>query len=658
MSKIINLLKKLDLDNNYDLLEYFPRKIEFNNISKADDFKPGAKVIIKVLVTKITRIFYNRATYRISFKIIEPFIGNDEYVALSFFPKMYPNTYTGKEAFLKLQINKQANLSFTLIKLSLNPFSEYEVKYRTKNKIKSDKIRESINSLLKQEVKDPLPCFITKHYHLMNYQKALEYLHYFKKPSDLDLKEAIKRFKYQELIKMLTLKKSDPRNKSKDYCIFKSQINDFISKLNFKLTTKQKMAVDDIISDYQNPKVLNRFLIGDVGTGKTIVAFIAILISFLNKRKALFLAPTEILANQHYEDALKLFGNEFKISYLSSSIKNSKDVKKQIKQNDFDLLIGTHSLFAKDLNYQDIGICIIDEQQRFGQAQRAIMFKKANADYELNLSATPIPKSMADILYYGSLNTIIDEYPNNHKKAKTIFINNERIATNKEYFNDLVNTLKRGENIYVIAPYISDESDGDIKTVAELEKAFKANIDSNPLKDYPIFTLHGDLKAEEINKSLNQFAGCRGAILIATSMVEVGINVKHASRILIYSAQQFGRSQIHQLRGRIQRGHYEGICYLLSNTTNPQSIERLKDFEINSDGFKISLLDLKDRGQGIEARELQSGKGELRFTNLDDENDLNLIKEINNYLDEINKEPNFKEAIDNYRMIFIGDHDE
>ena len=337
-------------------------------------------------------------------------------------------------------------------------------------------------------------------------------------------------------------------------------IDDFVNKLPFKLTIDQLTSLKDIMNDMNSPYRMNRLILGDVGSGKTIVSILAMYINYLSGYESVLMAPTEILANQHYNNIVNLFKDtDIRVELLTgkTSKKDKKVIYEKIRNHDVDIVIGTHALFNDEIIYNNLGLVVTDEQHRFGVNHRHKLENKGICPDVLYLSATPIPRTYA-LTIYGDLDiSIIKSKPSGRKEIKTVLKKEKDI---KDVLYKMYEELKNGHQIYVVSPLIEDNEELDLKSVIELEEKFKS-----AFKDIPIGVLHGKLSNDEKDSIMNDFKLGKIKILISTTVIEVGVDVGNATMMVIYNAERFGLATLHQLRGRVGRNSLESYCYLVSN---------------------------------------------------------------------------------------------
>ena len=457
--------------------------------------------------------------------------------------------------------------------------------------------------------------------------RALAYQKLHLPQSVHDIHQAERRFKYEEAfylqLKLISKQTTNHQRKPKPYDITK--VKDLIGELPYTLTKDQKEAVNDIFRDFKKPFASYRLIQGDVGSGKTIVTLLAIYAAITAGEQVSFMAPTELLANQHYQ----FFNTHLKscrIALLSGKTKRKDQMKEMIKNHEFDLVIGTHALIENDVVFSNLGLVVIDEQHKFGVSTRDELISKAHAKDIIYLTATPIPRTLAMIAFGDSHVSIIKEKPVNRKPVKTIYIQKDQIS---ELYQSIDAAILRKEHVFLVVPAIDSEHVSDnIDTVYEqIYGKF----------DCPIFVLHGRLPNDEKEKMMENFIYTPGSILLATTMIEVGIDIPTATLIGIYSAEHFGLSQLHQLRGRVGRSNLQSTCYLISEK---EDVERLELLSKVNDGFKLSEYDLIDRGPGDFLGTDQSGY--FKFNFLDLLTDYHILIEAQKNVSSLISKPDFK----------------
>lgn len=478
-----------------------------------------------------------------------------------------------------------------------------------------NRIFERINSDI--DYKEIIPQDYLKKHNLLDIKSAVETVHF---PKDLkDVDKARFRFSYEEiLVKHLSsLKIKEEWNKSLkaekfEVDKYKKKIDKLIKSLPFELTNAQKAAVDAIFTDLGKDKPMNRLLEGDVGSGKTIVAAVSSYLAHLNGFQVALMAPTGILANQHFktfESLLSPLG--IRVELFTSNTK---------KSNEFDIAVGTHALIHNKVDFKKLGLVIIDEQQRFGVEQRAILRGKGESPHVLTMTATPIPRTIL-LTAYGNLEvSLLDEMPKNRKPIKTWLVPNEKRESGYEWIKE---KIKKGDQVFIVCPFIEpSESKTTIKAATEEFERLKLDV----FKDFKLGLLHGKIKAHEKDNILKDFKDKKFDILVSTPVVEVGIDIPNATIMLIEAAERFGLAQLHQLRGRVGRGEKESFCLLFSENLTPNTEKRLKSLEKIFSGPELAEIDLQLRGPGNMYGTAQHGRMEFKFASIFDRGLINLVK--------------------------------
>ena len=407
---------------------------------------------------------------------------------------------------------------------------------------------------------------------------------------------------YFSLISAFKVIKGDKKSvRVNNYSVTAKQLKEFTSRFGFEFTSGQKTAVNEIYSDLTGSTVMNRLLQGDVGSGKTAVAVCAVFMAIKSGYQAVVLSPTEVLARQNYE-VFKRYLSEFNVEFLSgsTSLKDKKIIKEKLKTGEINLLIGTHAVLEDNVEFNNLTLCVCDEQQRFGVAQRSALKSKGRSTDVLVMSATPIPRTLS-LIVYGDLDiSTIPDKPKSRAEIKT------NIVPDKKY-NDMLNFIsgevKKGRQAYFVCPKIDGDEEGAVMSVTELYEELKSFLPS-----VKVGLLHGKMKDKEKTAIMQDFKDKKYDVLVSTTVIEVGVDVPNASVMVIYNAERFGLSQIHQLRGRVGRSDILSYCFLLMGNETDKAKERLLAVKNNNDGFKISEIDYDMRGSGDFLGERQSGR--------------------------------------------------
>lgn len=597
--KLSEKLNKCGIFTIYDLLLYFPRDYEhIKSDIKPEDINEKDKLMLTCRV-----IGFNRDIRTKTGKTITSikFDYNGNIVLAKWFNQPYiKNTFRMNESYDLIGKFKKVSNVFEVINpiISCNDAKESKIisKYSLKEDMSDKMIPKLINQVLdKVDIYDNLPNDMLDKYNLIDLDTAIRDIHFPK--GELRLENARTRLKFQELftysMKLLILKNRIRRGEG-IYFEFAKELKDFKEALPFSLTNAQTKVVREVLRDQKSKYPMNRLIQGDVGSGKTIVALIAIFNVIKNGYQATLMVPTEILANQHFKEAKTLFDKfnvEVELLTGSTSNKEKLRIKERISNGDNILVVGTHALIQEDVNFKNLGIAITDEQHRFGVEQRNKLINKGKRPDILVMTATPIPRTLALCMYSDLDVSIIDELPPGRKPIGTKFYSDEDRSL---AYKLALEEISKGRQVYIVCPLIEETESLDLNSVEKLYDELK----SSYFKNIEVKVLHGKMKPKEKDEIINSFKNGETNVIISTTVIEVGVNVPNASLMIVENSERFGLAQLHQLRGRVGRGSYESYCILIGKTKSEKTKRRMEIMTESTDGFYISEQDLKIRGAG------------------------------------------------------------
>lgn len=626
------LLNKLEIYNLEDLITYYPRTYEDRSIpKKIEELVDGEEALIEVIpVTRVSEIHIRR-----NMTMLKMNVRDDTGVCqITWFNQPYLKSMfrVGEKYRFYGKVNRKGS------KVEMNS-PVYDKEDRNKNtgkiipiypstyKLPQTTLRTIIENGLKElngKIDETLPKYIVDEYNVCDINTAISQIHFPLSFDDFNM--ARKRLVFEELLSMqlaLLALKNQYTKDVKGITFDKDvKMSDVINVLPFSLTKAQLKVLEEIDNDMENSKPMNRLLQGDVGSGKTIVALIAAYKCVKCGYQAAIMAPTAILATQHLESFTQIldqFGIKCELLISGITKKKKEAILEKLKSGEIDILIGTHALLEENVVFKNLGLVVTDEQHRFGVRQRSTITEKGNNPDVLVMTATPIPRTLALILY-GDLDiSIIDELPPNRKKIDTFAVTKNM----EERVNNFVKAkIDEGRQAYIVCPLVEENEEINAKSVLELAEKYKTEV----FKDYKVEYLHGKMKAKEKDAIMEKFKNGEIDILISTTVIEVGVNVPNSSIMVIENAERFGLAQLHQLRGRVGRGEYKSYCILKYHGNSETIRERMKVMTSTNDGFVISEKDLELRGTGEFFGTRQHGIPEFKIANLFE--DINILKSV------------------------------
>ncbi|HZE86720.1 MAG TPA: ATP-dependent DNA helicase RecG [Methylomirabilota bacterium] len=643
-------LEKLNITTFQDFLLHLPSRYEdYSIISKISKIQPGETVTIQGQVIDMKTNYIRGGRIKTMQKATV--VDHTGSIELTWFNQ----PFLTRTILPNSTISASGRVGRFGKKISLQS-PEYEIFYNNQTNtihtgrlipvypetqgISSKWLRRQIYNLLQNnqaELLEYLPHMILQENHFMNLTEAINEIHF---PKNLETaNKARTRLAFDEFFLMqLAAQKRRYEWKKETKVIpyetekFKKEIDTAIASLPFALTKAQKKAIEEILQDLTKDKPMNRLLQGDVGSGKTVVAAIAMYVAHLNGYQSVLMAPTEILAQQHYKSIEKflsplavkvnLLTGSKKLSVISSEVKRNREISFKNDAENLDILIGTHAVLSDKVIFKNLGLVIIDEQQRFGVQQRGLIKQKGKNPHLLTMTATPIPRTVA-LTMYGDLDlSYLNEMPTGRKKVKTWIVPPEKRDAAYEWIGKQI--METNSQAFIVCPFI--EPSETMQTIKAVKQEYE-RLQKDVYKDLKLGLLHGKLKAKEKDEVLQEFREKKFAILVATPVVEVGIDVPNATIILIEASERFGLAQLHQLRGRVGRGDKQSYCLLFTDNKNALNSQRLKGMETLYSGAELAELDLKLRGPGNLYGTAQHGIPQLKVASFSDTELIHQAKE-------------------------------
>ena len=599
-----------------DLLRNYPRAYEdWNNTKPLRDAQINENVCVRAIVAKNPQVVKINGG-RILVKTV--ISDGSDYIPVTFFNNKYVKDQLVEDQeylfFGKITLDKYNNKTMlsprfekSLEKQRIRPIYKATASMPSKT---TERLVETALREIKGNVQEIIPEYIVKKYRLMSFEEALRAIHFPESEAQLAL--AKRRLIFEELLLLqmgLMSEKTEGGNRA-SIPIKNDYTEDFYSTLPFDPTNAQKRAVSEAVEDMKNSKQMNRLLQGDVGSGKTAVAAALMYNAVKNGFQAALMAPTEVLANQHFKTLSNFFGDDINIELLTGSVtaRNKRIIREKLQSGECDIVVGTHAIIQNDVEFNNLGLVITDEQHRFGVGQRASLSNKGNNPHTLVMSATPIPRTLA-MMIYGDLDiSVLDELPKGRQPIKTYHV---PTSYHERIYNFIRKNITAGQQAYIVCPLVS-ESDSDLVPATEYYDYLK----STYFADCTLGLLHGQMKPKDKDAVMARFYSGEIQLLISTVVIEVGVDVPNATVMAIENAERFGLSQLHQLRGRIGRGSKESTCILLSDAQNEEAVDRFETMCRTTDGFEIAKKDLEMRGPGDFFGSRQHGLPDMRIANL------------------------------------------
>lgn len=623
--KLLEKLNRCGIFTVLDLLLYLPRDYEFlrSNIpfNEIDEEDKQVLTCVCVGIDGDVRTKTGKVLTTIRFN----YLGN--LVLGKWFNQGFiKNTFKVGQSYDLMgkfkRVTNRLEVINPIIGVKLAKENEIVPKYSLKGDLTDKILIKLIGNCLEQiTIKDNLPQYLLEKYKMTNLDFAIKNIHFPTGRRELEL--SINRLKFQELftysMKLLMLKKNLRTKNGIEFRLVE-ELKDLKAALPYSLTDAQTRVVREILRDQKSPWPMNRLVQGDVGSGKTVVALIAMFNVIKNGYQATLMVPTEILANQHYLEAKKLlepFDIHIELLTGSTSLKEKRRIKELITTEKPVIVIGTHALIQEDVDFKNLGLVITDEQHRFGVEQRSRLINKGRRPDVMVMTATPIPRTLALYVYSDLDISAIDQLPPGRKPVDTRFFNeSERFSA----YDLALEEIDKGRQVYIVCPLIEEDEDMKLNSVEKLYN----ELSDGTFRGIPIEILHGKMKPKEKDEIINRFKKNETKAIISTTVIEVGVNVPNASVMIIENAERFGLAQLHQLRGRVGRGSYESYCILIAKAKTENTKKRMEIMTTSTDGFYISEEDLKLRGSGEMFGRRQSGDEEFILANIYE--DMNILR--------------------------------
>ncbi|MFR8569637.1 MAG: ATP-dependent DNA helicase RecG [Longicatena caecimuris] len=585
------LLHTMGIENAMDLLTYYPFRYESVETKPRKEWQKEDRIALEGVILNRARVIRLKGKQSVTkFKLLY----EEEELDIAIFNRPWISAFTvGKT--ITLIAKYEGGSRMTALQYNFQPLQEqlgiFPV-YNVKEGISQKDIRKYIDKawLAQQEsIKEFLPMEYLQKYRLISRSQALYFIHH---PKNMEaVKQSLRHLKYEEFLKFqITMQALKVQEKEVVHGHEKrfdnEEVMDLQKTLAFSLTEDQIKTIEEILADLKSDHIMYRMVQGDVGCGKTLVAAFGMYACVLAHKQAAFLAPTEILAKQHGNNLKKIFHDyEIQVEVLYASLKTQekKDILERLARNEIDILVGTHALFQEGVEFHDLGMVVADEQHRFGVAQRKKMLEKGDKVDFLLMSATPIPRTLAISLYGDMDVSTIQTLPSGRQKITTKLVHARSMSSILDF---VLEKIDEGNQCYVVCPAIEKNEDYEMRNVTDIYQGMQASLG----RRYQIGLLHGKMSAQEKDAVMKAFVEGDLQILVSTTVIEVGVDVANANIMVIYDAHRFGLSQIHQLRGRVGRGSQPGYCFLLSDSKDPDSLQRLKVCEKTNDGFVIARM--------------------------------------------------------------------